>query len=198
MVSIPFCRGPSAAGSAGRPSPGPRAGCCGAPSRFPGENRPHCSAVITASSPLFTSVFSTLITRFIAFAWGKPGDGGAGDDPSPQAPAALRTARGKRGGHSSAGTSPHRLVFSRISGGKGRSRSPQAAGTRHHAEPTGRGREPRGEPSGYSPAARPQGAAAPCCTNAICASGGEKKGEGKKEKQKRYGRIRGFSDKQRW
>lgn len=179
----PLLQGPECPRVSGRPSPGPRAGCCGAPSRFPGESRPRCSAVTAASSPLFTSVFSTLITRFIAFAWGKPGDGGAGDDPPRKPPPRSAPPGEREGGTAQPRLPPHRLLFSRISGGKGRSGSPLAAGTCRHAEPEGRGREPRGErrgePSGYSPgyspAARPHGAAAPCCTNAICASGEKNK-----------------------
>lgn len=57
-----------------------------APSLIPGGQRPRRTPVTAASSPLFTSVFSTLITRFIAFARGKPGDGGAGEDPPRQPP----------------------------------------------------------------------------------------------------------------
>lgn len=126
---------------------------------LPRRRRPRRTAVTAASSSLFTSVFSSLITRFIAFARGKPGDGGAGEDPPRKPPprsAPLRSAPPGRGGGGTAqpGLPPHRLVFSRISDGEGRSRSPEAAGTRRRAGPAGRG-SPRGGAGGALPGSPP-------------------------------------------
>lgn len=104
-MSVPSCRGELPAPSPLRPerrrAAGVLAGASGRVLRssasLPGGRRPWRAAVTATSSPLFTSVFSSLITRFIAFARGKPGDGGAGEDPPRQPPprsAPLRSARG--------------------------------------------------------------------------------------------------------
>lgn len=136
------------------------------------QHRPRRTAVTATSSPLFTSVFSSLITGFIAFAWGKPGDSGAGEDPLRNAPAALRSAppwAGEEGTHGAQpGLPPPSRVASRISGGEGRSRSPGADGTRRclgSGESLGAGGG-RGQPMGRCLQAHSRGPASSCCTSA--------------------------------
>lgn len=132
----------------GRPSSQPRGGRCGAPRPFPGGRRPRRPAVTATSSPLFTSVFSSLITRFIAFARGKPGDGGAGEDP-PRKPPLPAAPPGGGGGELAAqpGLPPHRPAFSRVSGGAERV--------------SGGGRDPRPRRVGGSPGGGRRGAPRP-------------------------------------
>lgn len=149
--SLPNRRCPPAAGTARPPH--------GASGRAPRGSFPHArgqrprrTPVTAASSPLFTSVFSTLITRFIAFARGKPGDGDAGEDPPLQPPHCP---------------------------GEGDMELSRACLHKHLA-PAGfgaaRGRaEPPGGAGGRCPTARPRGAASACCTNATSSSGGGKK-----------------------
>lgn len=112
----------------------PRGGHCEVPFLIPGGQRPRRTPVTAASSPLFTSVFSSLITRFIAFARGKPGDGGAGED----APRQPRTARGRGARRAQPGLPPPTPGLGRIWGGEGPSRAPEP-------------------PGGRCPTARPQG-----------------------------------------
>lgn len=138
----------------------PRGGHDEVPFLIPGGQRPRRTPVTAASSPLFTSVFSSLITRFIAFARGKPGDGGAGED----APRQPQHRPGEGGTQSSAGAAPTNTWFGQDLGRGGAEPGP-------------------GAPRRALPHSPPSGAASARCTNAISSGG-----EGKKKKKRRQDR----------
>lgn len=163
--SLPNCRCPPAAGTAGTPHRASGRALRGSFAHPRGCRTP----VTAASSPLFTSVFSSLITRFIAFARGKPGDGGAGEDPPRQPP----HCPGEGGTQSPAGAAPTSTWFRQELGRGGAESGPGAPG---------------GRPEGAAPQPALEGRLQRAAQNAVSSSGGGGKATGWMD---------GYSDKQR-